>query len=278
MARLPFLLTIVHGGMVLPRELTARLALTPADVFFDSDPWTREIFAFGEAVQGRLETDVARSVIDLDQDPDIRPPKSADGVVRLRTRYGRPVWNEDALPNADDINRLIDRYHHQYHDILTRVASRGGVRLGIDCHSMAPVGAPYDKDPGNLRPIFCLGNLGDGEGRGAGTSCSAETLLKLAAVLENEFSDVELKDGQKLVSVNDPFSGGYILKHHRRSEGGSGALWLQLCVNRCLVLKNEPENPAEVKQMPDSDREAIAKLRMRLLNCMNRFAEVFNEK
>jgi len=47
MARLPFLLSIVHGGAMLPRELAPRLALSSADVFFDSNPWTREIFAMG---------------------------------------------------------------------------------------------------------------------------------------------------------------------------------------------------------------------------------------
>ena len=142
MARLPFLLTIVHGGTVLPRELTTRLALTPADVFYDSDPWTREIFSFGETVQGRLEAEVARSVIDIDCDPSLKPPKVKDGVVRLVTRYNKPVWREDGEPTLEDVNRLVDRYHRNYHDILDRVASRGGVRLGIDCHSMAPYGAP----------------------------------------------------------------------------------------------------------------------------------------
>ena len=273
MARLPFLLTIVHGGTVLPREMTTRLALTPADVFYDSDPSISEIFSFGETVQGRLEAEVARSVIDIDCDPSLKPPKVKDGVVRLVTRYNKPVWREDGEPTLEDVNRLVDRYHRNYHDILDRVASRGGVRLGIDCHSMAPYGAPLDPDPGALRPLFCLGNMGGEGGEGEWTTCDPQQLQKLAQVLEEEFSDLPLQEGQALVSFNAPFSGGYILKRHRRERNGEGTPWLQLNVNRSLVLAQEPQDPSQEVEPPDSDREVVSKLRQRLLNVLKRFAE-----
>lgn len=274
MAQLPFLLTIVHGGTVLPRELTTRLALSPADVFYDSDPWTRELFAFGEIVQGRLEAEVARAIIDVDKDPSLKPPKVSDGVVRLVTRYNKPVWNEDGQPAAEDINRLVDRYHRNYHEILERVASRGGVHLGIDCHSMAPVGAPLDPDPGEQRPLFCLGNLGDENGEGERTSCPVKIIKGLAEVIEQEFGAETLLPGQKLVSINKPFSGGYILERHRREPNGHGAPWVQFVVNRSLVLPNEPEDPAQAEKVPDSDREVIAKMRLRLARVLKRFADI----
>ncbi|MBQ7528929.1 N-formylglutamate amidohydrolase, partial [bacterium] len=264
------------GGTVLPRELTARLALTPVDVFFDSDPWTREIFAFGESVQGRLEADIARSVVDLDKDPSLRPPKVKDGVVRLVTRYNKEIWREDSPPTLEDINRLVDRYHRQYHDILERVASRGGVHLGIDCHSMAPIGAPLDPDPGSLRPIFCLGNLGDEEAKGENISCPTAVILKLAKVIEEDFADVELKPGQKLVTLNNPYSGGYILKHHGCKSEGKSTPWLQITINRSLVLNKEPEDPAKAEDVPDSDREVVSKLRVRLLNMLKKFSDRLN--
>ena len=272
-ARLPFLLTIVHGGTVLPRELTTRLALTPADIFFDSDPWTREIFAFGESVQGRLEAEVARAVIDMDQDPSLKPPKVDDGVVRLVTRYNKPVWREGCQPTADDVNRLIDRYHRNYHEILERVASRGGVCLGIDCHSMAPVGAPRDSDCGSIRPLFCIGNMGDSNAEGTSLSCSTVIAHKLAEVLREEFADIPLKEGQQLVSFNNPSSGGYILKRHCDDCDGHGTPWIQFTINRSLVLPNEPEDPSSLEDAPDSDREVIGKLRLRLLGVLKKFAD-----
>jgi len=45
---------------MLPRELAPRFALSQADLFYESDPWTRELFAMGEMVQGRLEAEIAR--------------------------------------------------------------------------------------------------------------------------------------------------------------------------------------------------------------------------
>lgn len=272
MARLPFLLSIVHGGSVLPRELAPRLALSPADVFFDSDPWTREIFALGELVQGRLEVEVARAVIDLDKDPSLRPSAVEDGVVRLKTRYGKTVWTESGVPTADDVTKLIDRYHRPYHDILERTASRGGVRLGIDCHSMAPIGAPLDPDPGEVRPLFSLGNMGDAEGNGEWTTCDADLLLNMAEALQAEFKDLELPEGKPLVAFNAPYSGGFILKRHRRDRQKRGTPWIRFTINRSLLLKDEPEDPALAEAVPDSDREVIAKLRIRILNAFRMFA------
>lgn len=277
MARLPFLLSIVHGGTTLPRELAPRLSLSSADVFFDSNPWTREIFALGELVQGRLEADVARAVIDIDADPSLKPPAVSDGVIKLATRYNKQVWNEGQEPNADEIMRLIDRYHRSYHDVLERTASRGGVRMGIDCHSMAPVGAPMDPDSGQLRPIFCLGNMGDAEGRGDWTTCDKAVIDAFAEALRTEFADIVPPEGAELVAYNKPYSGGYILKRHRPDRHGRGTPWVQFTINRSLVLKTEPDDPAAAVDVPDSDRDEIAKLRLRILAALRGFAERFNK-
>jgi formiminoglutamase len=269
MARLPFLLSIVHGGAMLPRELAPRLALSSADVFFDSNPWTREIFAMGELVQGRLEVEVARAVIDLDRDPGHRPPDHEDGVVKTVTRYGKKIWTDEGQPTSEEVQRLIDRYHRPYHEILERTASRGGVRMGIDCHSMAPVGAPLDPDPGQVRPIFCLGNLGDEKGEGEAITCKPAYLHALAGALAEEFPEARSPEGLPLVTLNQPFSGDYILRRH----GHGRTPWLQLTINRSLVLKKEPEDPASADDVPDSEREVIADLRVRILRTLRRFAE-----
>lgn len=269
MARLPFLLSIVHGGSMLPRELAPRLALTAPDVFFDSNAWTREIFAMGEAVQGRLEADVARAVIDLDRDPNLRPPEHPDGVVKSVTRYNKPVWTEEGYPTPDEVQRLIDRYHKPYHDVLERTAGRGGVRLGLDCHSMGPIGAPLDPDPGGRRPVFCLGNLGDEKGEGDGLTCKPSLLRAFAEALQEEFADVEPPEGLPLVAFNKPYSGDYILRRH----GHGHTPWIQFTINRTLYLKTEPADPATTEDVPDSDREVIADLRLRILRAMAKFAE-----
>lgn len=254
---------------MLPRELAPRLALSPADVFFDSNPWTREIFAMGELVQGRLEMEVARAVIDLDRDASLRPPDHEDGVVKAVTRYRKKVWTDEGYPTPDEIQRLLDRYHKPYHDILERTAGRGGVRMGIDCHSMGPIGAPLDPDPGEVRPIFCLGNLGDENGEGDGTTCKPALMHAFAEAIREEFSEIVPPEGLPLVAFNKPYSGDYILKRH----GHGRTPWIQFTINRNLCLKNEPADPAAAEDVPDSDREVIAELRVRVLKALRRFAE-----
>ncbi|MBQ7568782.1 N-formylglutamate amidohydrolase, partial [bacterium] len=272
MPRLPFLLAIVHGGTTLPRELTPRLAVSPGAVFYDSNPWTREVFSMGEQVQGRQEVDIARVVVDLDVDPKMKKASNcADGgIIKKVTRYNKPVWLEGQEPNEEERSRLIDRYHHNWHGILERVASRGGVRMGIDCHSMAPIGAPLDDDAGCVRPMFCVGNLGDENGEGEQVSCDPAYVRAFVECIEQEFADLELPEGCKLVTVNNPLPGGYLLYHHGIERGNTP--WLLFAFNRRLLVPDEAPEAVDSDDVPDVPREAIAKLRVRIFTAMLAFA------
>ncbi len=272
MPRLPFLLAIVHGGSTLPRELAPRLAVSPGAVFYDSSPWTREVFSMGEQVQGRQEVDISRLVVDLDVDPrNKNGVKPIDGgIIKTLTRYNKPVWLEGQEPNEEERSRLIDRYHHNWHEILSRISSRGGVRMGIDCHSMAPIGAPLDADAGCLRPMFCVGNLGDENGQGEKISCDPAFVQAFADCLRQEFQDVELPEGVELVSVNKPLSGGYLLYHHGVELGNTP--WILFAFNRRLLVPDESPDAVNSDDVPDVPREAIAKLRVRIFTAMLAFA------
>ncbi len=225
----------------------------------------------GEQVQGRLEVDIARAVVDVDQEPSPRNAAADGGVIKTLTRYNRPVWLEGQEPTEDERTRLIERYHRNYHDILERTASRGGVRMGIDCHSMSPVGAPLDSDAGQLRPMFCVGNLGDENGEGNKVSCDPAYVKAFVDTIRDEFSDIELPDGVELVKVNDPLPGGYVLKRHRPDHNG-GTPWLLFAFNRHLLVPNETVEDCESDDVPDIPRESIAKLRQRIFTAFLAFA------
>ena len=274
MPRLPFLLSIVHGGSTLPRELAQRLAINQAAVFYDSNPWSREVFSMGEYVQGRLEVDIARAVVDVDAEPSSRVPAPDGGVIKTITRYNKQVWQEGQEPNSEERLRLIDRYHRTYHDILERTASRGGVRMGIDCHSMSPIGAPMDPDPGQLRPMFCLGNRGDENGEGQMLSCDSVYLQAFADCLRREFANLELPEGVELVKFNSPLSGGYVLKRQTqlRSERNVPTPWMLFAFNRRLLVPDEDPEACLGDVVPDVPREPIEKLRVRVYNTLLAFA------
>lgn len=254
---------------MLPRELAPRFALTPAELFYESDPWTREIFAMGEMVQGRLEAEIAKCVVDLNRDPELRPPEHPDGVIKAVTQFGKEVWTDDGFPTPDEVERLLDRYHRPYHEVLARTANRGSVRLGLDCHALSPVAPPSAPDAGQVRPLFCLGNFGDESGAGDDVTCPPELMKALAEAIEMEFGNDERPEGVDLIRMNSPSEGGYILERHGRSY----TPWIQLCINQSLYM--EPTN-GDSPEVPDSDRELIATLRKRLLKVMAKFAESLN--
>ncbi len=222
----------------------------------------------GEMVQGRLEAEVARCVVDLNRDPDERPPEYPDGVVKSVTSYGKEVWSEDGFPTQEEIERLLDRYHRPYHEVLARTANRGSVRLGIDCHAMTPVGPPNAPDAGQKRPWFSLANFGDEQGEGDDTTAPAEILLAFKEALETEFGEDERPSDVELVKFNSPRNGGYILERHGRGY----TPWVQFEINHNLYIEDK-EDKSEV---PDSDRELIATVRHRLLKVMANFAERLN--
>lgn len=265
MARIPLLLSIPHGGSMLPRELAPRFALSQAELFYESDPWTRELFAMGEMVQGRLEAEIARCVVDLDCDPGLRPPEEPDGVCKVETDFGKQIWEPDGFPSAEEIDRLLDRYHRPFHDVLARTANRGAVRLGLDCHSMLPEAPPRAPDAGKKRPWFCISNFGDDEGEGEDTTAPAELMLALKEAIEKEFGEDDRDESVPLVSINYPYKGGYILDRHGRGY----TPWIRLAINQVIYL----QQTGDLAEVPDSDRELIATVRRRLLKVLATFAE-----
>ncbi len=214
----------------------------------------------GEAVQGRIEAEVAKAVVDLNCDPSLVPPKVTNGAIKQFTAFGRPIWTEDGFPTSEEMDRLLDRYHRPYHDVLARTANRGGVRLAIDCHALYAYGPPGTPDAEKPRPLFVLGNMGDEKGEGSGVTAPAGLVFLLKDLLEKEFTELEPLPGTEKVAINAPVVSNYTLRRH----GKGRTPWLQLSLNRSVYLKN----PEDVTQVPDSDREGINNLRRRLFSVM----------
>jgi formiminoglutamase len=123
-----------------------------------------------------------------------------------------PVYR--TFPSEDLIETLLAKYHRPYHARL-RAAARRGVRLAVDCHTMAAVGPPVAPDPGAERPHVCLSNA---EG-----TCPAAWIESLRACFEAEFGPN--------VSVNQPFKGGFITRTHAAEMP-----WVQLELSRAPFM------------------------------------------
>jgi formiminoglutamase len=144
------LLSVPHAGLEVPEEARAYCVLTLEQIAEDGDEGAREIYDLEIEVEAFVTTDVARAIIDLNRAEDDRRP---DGVVKTHTCFNVPVY-DPFLPEGV-IEALLERYYRTYHARLRDVAS-GGVRLGVDCHTMLAIGPPIGPGAGEERPAVCL--------------------------------------------------------------------------------------------------------------------------
>ena len=227
---MPLLLSVLHAGLGVPPEAEAYCALTPEQIAEDGDEGAAEIYDLHSVVTAFHTTDVARAIVDMNRSEDDR---RRDGVVKTHTCWNVPVYRE---PLPDDVAEgLIGRYHRPYHRRLTALTSEGRAHLAIDCHTMAATGPPVGPDAGRERPWICLGN---GEG-----TCPTPWIEALR--------DCFVEQIGRHVTINDPFSGGYITRNHSAEMP-----WLQLEMSRAPFLSN-----AEKSQLV---RTALTRLVARL--------------
>jgi len=213
---LPLLLSLPHAGLTVPPEAEACCVLTEREIAEDGDEGAAEIYDLESAVAAFQTTNIARAIVDLNRAEDDR---RRDGVVKTHTCWNVPVYR---APLPDDVvGRLLARYHRPYHRRLTALAAEGRARLAIDCHTMAAKGPPVGPDAGTERPWICLGY---GEG-----TCPTPWIEALKECFVEQIGP--------RVTINEPFSGGYITRHH-----SADMPWLQLEMSRAPFLSNAEKN------------------------------------
>jgi formiminoglutamase len=237
MSRLPILVSIPHGGWQAAPEIDDIWALSERDAFHDGDPFTARIYDFEDRVEVQLVMEYYRAVIDLNRREDDIAPKNPDGVIKSYTCYNVEVYKPGCLPGPDLQQVLLHRYYRPYHSDLNKVLQRRDLKLGVDCHSMAAVSPPIEKDAGTSRPLICLGNLGDSEGLPCEPFRRITAPPELVLFMRDEFRkvfahedvDLEVPD---VATANVPFSGGYITQR----IGGGPMPFVQIEMSRALYL------------------------------------------
>ena len=202
MTKLPFAVSIPHGGTEIPEEFAPKVVATPDCTKEDVDHLTREICGVPEErVQHLLTFSTSRTFVDLTRPPDSFGPDHPDGVVKRKTHLGKTVFKE--FPEDHVVKGVIDRLYHPYHERLKTVVRDPKVKLTLDCHSMSPVGLSVSPDShGEPRPPICIGHKG-------GMTASREMIDGLQQVLA-EVYELSVRD----IAVDKPFNGGYITRTH----------------------------------------------------------------
>ncbi|MBK5190084.1 MAG: N-formylglutamate amidohydrolase [Methanosarcinales archaeon] len=256
----PLLISIPHGGDVVPPEIEEIVSITGRDVFYDGDTLTREIYDFRNSVAAFIEMPIARAIVDVNRAPDDRPPKNPDGVVKAVTTNGTPVYKKGMFPDGALIEELLQRYYFPYHKKLDDLLDNHNIKLALDCHSMLPKSPPISDNLGQPRPLICLCNRGDNRGRPTGRpiTCPPEWIQTLAESFRRVFPN------EGAVTINNPFLGGYISQVH---YGRRGIPWIQIEINRTLYLNEAYFNPHELRVKT----EIIRGLREKIFNAIVRF-------
>jgi len=221
LSRLPILISIPHGGRLIPEDLQKDIMISPLDVLEDSDAFTHEIYDMSDHAEYVYKADIARAVIDLNRSVDQIPPEFPDGIIKSHTCYGKQIYKQGRSPGKDKTESLIQSYYVPYHTQINDVLTQNPhIKLALDCHSMASVGPQYSKDKGKKRPLMCLGNVW-------GKTCSALMINQIATYFCQSFG-FQSSD----IRINEPFSGGYITQTY-----GMGPVpWIQVEISRALYL------------------------------------------
>lgn len=242
----PFLISVPHGGTEVPVHVRPSLLLSDDELRYYCDPDTRILFGYPDRVTAYVDTPVSRMVVDLNRPPLPLPLRDPDGIIKVRTVDGREVWRPGMVPDISLCHSLLKTWYFPYHQQIDELIDRHPVGIAFDCHSMLPFGSEHQKDAGKARPLICLGNNGDRQGRakkGSIATCSEEWMSTLAGVFMDEFSL------DKEVALNNPFSGGFISNAHYWHKG---VPWIQIEINRKLYepalsapcYGNDPNDPA----------------------------------
>lgn len=246
---LPVAVSIPHCGTEVPPDIQQDFALSPAQVMESEDIGTREVF-IGWPVLSTQAAHWSRLVVDLNRSAEDHGPK---GVISRTDYFGRTVFKPGFEPDQEETRRRVGLFHQPYHAELARNLAHPGLRLLLDCHSMDEVGPADAPDPGKRRAHVSLGNNGNHDGQNDSSSrqitCPQGLLRSFASALEAQGLSV---------SMNRPYSGGFITRHYGSILRKQGKSAMQIELNKDLVIS--PEGELDLSKAAETSRALLAAL------------------
>ena len=233
----PLVFASPHSGSAYPDEFVQGSNLDPLSLRRSEDSFVDQLFA---AAHGRgaplLRALFPRAFCDPNREPyELDPAMFEDDLPAFaNTRSPRVAAGLGTIArvvaNGAEISSRINGYYKPYHAALRALVDETRDAFGfcvlVDCHSMPSVGGPMDKDPGEARVDFVLGDC-------FGTACAP----MIADTAERCLTGLGY-----VVTRNDPYAGGFTTRHYGRPADRVHAL--QIEINRALYMNEETIRPS----------------------------------
>lgn len=253
-ATLPFVITVPHCSSRIPRRIRRVVALSDEEIRESTDIGTKEIFGSIPA-KSVLCSDWSRLVVDLNRSVHQREPR---GVIAHVDYNGRNVYHKGCIPDEREAELRFREYYWPFHARLKEAFDHPEIKVLFDCHSLIGIGPPEAPDKGKRRADIVLGNNGDGNGDLNPALGKITCPPKLLLFMKDAFERVGFS-----VSVNNPYSGGFITTHYGQWFEATGKITVQIEIKQDLymappAMKPVPEKLYAVRDMILKSFEDIA--------------------
>ena len=239
--KLPFVISIPHSGLYLTSEMSRKLK--EEVILANMDWYLPELYAFLEKLEFTVVVNnISRYVIDPNRDINsISSEKYTKSLIYKKTTFGKEMYNDRLL--QEEVDSRISNFYKNYHETLERTISEKLEHFNkvylIDLHSF---GKQIEEDV----------VLGNDNGR-----TMNENLLKYFQKL---FIDNEFR-----VAINDPFNGGYIIKHYEDKNQRCESLQIELSYYSYIDKRVFYE-----EELPNINEDVMK-------NCQRRLQEIFKQ-
>lgn len=228
---LPFIISIPHCASRVPDTIKTTMALNDSEIHESIDFGTFEIFGRLPA-EGTVTARWSRLVVDANRPSD---QMDAKGVVALTDYHGRSIFRPGLEPDPDTIKKRVNQFHRPYHAAVEAALRNPKAIALIDGHSLSGSGPVDAPDAGRKRKDVIISNNGDIYGRSDPSrgplTCSPETIQVFKSAFE--------KQGLS-VALNNPYQGGFIVRHYGVLLRSSGRFAVQIEMNHDLYMA--PDN------------------------------------
>ncbi len=222
----PLIVSVPHAGIGIPDEITGLLSLAR----HDADHHVGKLYALAREMGATIiETDVSRSVIDVNRDPSgvsLYPGQVTTGLCPVETFAGEPLYSDGQEPDGEEITRRRTHYFNPYHAALNaQIARLRSLHPAVVLYDAHSIRSHVPRLFAGKLPLFNIGSFG-------GASCAPGLTQAVAAECA----------GQSHI-INGRFKGGWITRAYGNPAGGVHAIQMELAM-RGYLDEDAPWPPA----------------------------------